>query len=287
MPQIIFVTGATGTVGSQVINELAGKPGIHVRATIRDFMKAAKVGRAGVETVMFDFGRPDDYRPLLKGVDSVFLVPPFHPWGVEQANVFIDTCHAQRVRHVVKLSVIETCKDITVGRWHSAIDEHLKKSGMKWTILQPTSFMQNLLENSGPREDDYIHMPAGDAKTAFIDTRDIAAVAALALTQPGHEGKAYTLTGPEAFDYKEVAEILSDATGRMIRYLDVSHSEACQEMIDENLPEWVIDVMMELRSWTAEGGASQITTTVQDLLGRPGRTLKDFATEFANHWKHD
>ena len=79
--------------------------------------------------------------------------------------------------------------------------------------------------------------------------------------------------------------ICDHASGRMIRYLDVSHSEACQEMIDENLPEWVIDVMMELRSWTAEGGASQITTTVQDLLGRPGRTLKDFAAEYASHWK--
>ncbi|MEQ1883939.1 MAG: SDR family oxidoreductase [Bryobacteraceae bacterium] len=287
MPQIIFVTGATGTIGSQVIQELAGKPGIHIRATIRDFMKAAKIGRAGVETVMFDFGRPDDYQPLLKGVDSVLLIPPFHPWGVEQAKVFIDSCKAAGVRNVVKVSVIDTCKDITVGRWHSAVDDYLKKSGMSWTILKPTSFMQNLLENSGPREDDYIHMPAGDAKTAFVDTRDIASVAALALSQRGHEGKEYTLTGPEAFTYKEVAEILSDATGRMIRYLDISHSEACQEMMDDNLPEWVIDVMMELRSWTAEGGASEVATTVSDVLGRQARNLRDFAAEYSTHWKHD
>lgn len=130
-----------------------------------------------------------------------------------------------------------------------------------------------------------MYFPAGKAKACFIDTRDIAAIAVKALTEPGHEGKEYTLTGPEDLSYAEVAAIIGEVSGRQIRYVDVPEDAARQAMLAGHLPEWLVDVILELNAWSRKGGAAEITSTVQDILGRPARTFREFSRHYADHWK--
>jgi uncharacterized protein YbjT (DUF2867 family) len=285
MAKTILVTGATGTVGSDVVKQLAGRDGVTLRAGARNPQKAAAGLPPGVEAVLFDYDKPETFAAACRGVDSVFMVAPFTPNGVDQSQAFLNAARAAGVKHVVKLSVIKTVGHITVGRWHDAIDAALKNSGMAWTILLPGPFMQNFVETSAPRPDGNMYLPVGNAKAAFIDTRDIAAVAAKALTEPGHEGKEYTLTGSEDLSYADVAQIISEASGRQIRFVDVPEAAARQAMLGAQMPEWMVNVILELNAWTRASGGSEITTTVQDVLGRPPRTFREFARDYAAQWK--
>jgi len=156
---------------------------------------------------------------------------------------------------------------------------------MAWTILLPGGFMQNFVESTAPQPDGGMYLPVGNAKGAFIDTRDIAAIAAKALTEPGHEGKEYTLTGPEEISYAEAAAIMSEASGRQIRFVDVPVSAARQAMLGAHMPEWLVDVILELHAWSKAGSGGEITATVQDVLGRPPHTFREFARDYAGHWK--
>lgn len=285
MARNILVTGATGTVGSDVLRGLAGREGIQVRAAVRDKTKAAALAGTGVELALFDYSKPETLVPACQGVDSVFMVSPFAPDGVAQSLALLDAARAAGAKHVVKLSVTHSVRDTTVGYWHAAIDDALKKSGMAWTILLPGGFMQNFVETSAPQQDGGLYLPAGSAEATFIDTRDIAAVAIKALTEPDHQGKEYALTGPEALSYTEVAAIISEVSGRQIRYVDVPEAAARQAMLGAHLPEWLVDVILELNAWSKAGGAAEITSTVQDLLGRPATTFREFARDYADHWK--
>src|SRR5262245_46637822 len=134
MPKTILVTGATGTVGSEVLRQLAGRDGIPIRAAVRDLSKSASVAGRGIEAVLFDYDKPETLPAACRGADAVFMVAPFSPQGVEQAKAFIDVARGAGIRHIVKLSVTRSLSGITVGRWHAAIDAHLKNSGVAWTI---------------------------------------------------------------------------------------------------------------------------------------------------------
>jgi len=284
MTKVILVTGATGTVGSQVLRELGGRDGISARAAVRDLSKSVQVAGPRVEPVLFDYDKPETYAAACAGADAVFLVAPFTPKGVEQSKAFIQAAKAAGVKRIVKLSVIRTVSEITVGRWHAAIDEALKNSGVAWTILLPGGFMQNFVEGSAPRPDGGLYLPVGDSKAAFIDVRDVAAVAAKALTEPGHEGKEYTLTGPAAISHDEVAVAISQATGRPIRFVNVPE-EAARQAMSAHMPPWLVDVILELNAWTRASGGARVTNTVPELLGRPARSFAEFAKDYAGSWK--
>ena len=291
MARTILVTGATGTVGGEVLRLLAGRPGIEVRAAVRDLKKGAALAAPGVDLmtfdcVLFDYAKPETFPAACHGAEAIFLVAPFTPNGAEQAKGLIAAARAAGVKHIVKLGVSRSLGNITAGRWHAAIDAALKDSGVAWTILLPGGFMQNFVEGSAPRPDGNMYLPVGNAKASFIDVRDIAEVAVKALTEPGHEGREYTLTGPEDVSYAEAAAMMSDASGRQIRFVDVPEAAARQGMLASGyMPEWLVDVILELNAWFKSSGGSEITSTVEDLLGRPARTFRDFARDYAAHWK--
>jgi uncharacterized protein YbjT (DUF2867 family) len=285
MSNVILVTGATGTVGSQVVSELAGRADVQVRATARDLTKVPFAAAPNVRPVLFNFERPETWPDALKDVDALFLVAPFTPAGVMQTQLFIEAAAKAGVKHIVKLSVIKSVGDITVGRWHAEIDAALKASGIAWTILQPGGFMQNFAENSVPRADGNIYAPVGDAVAAFIDTRDIAAVAAKALTESGHEGKEYTLTGPEDLSYPQAAQMIGEASGREIRFVDIPESAAKAAMEGMKMPDWMIQTLLELHAWSKASRGGHITNTVQEVLGRPARTFRQFTQDYAKVWK--
>jgi len=285
VPRTILVTGATGTVGGDVLRGLLGRADIQVRAAVRDKEKSAALAGPNVELVWFDYTMPETLGTASRGADAAFMVPPFSPDGVAESLEFLAAASESGVKHIVKLSVIRSLGETTVGKWHAAIDEALKKSGMAWTILLPGGFMQNFVEGSAPQPDGNLYLPVGNAKVAYVDTRDIAEVAVKALTEPGHESKEYTLTGPADLSYAEMAAVMSEASGRQIRHIDVSPEAARQGMLSAHMPEWMVDAILEINAWAKASKGGEITTTVQDILGRPAHTFREFARDYAGHWK--
>ena len=287
MARTILVTGAYGhrRLRCSARTRRVTTRGIHVRAAMRDLNRGATPNRLERRyVVLFDYDKSETLSPACQGVDSIFMVSPFTPKGVAQSQALLDAARAAGVRHVVDLSVSRSVGEITVGRWHAAIDASLKNSGMAWTLLLPGGFMQNFVKSSMPKPDGGLYLPVGSAKASFIDTRDVAAVAVKALTEPGHEGKEYTLTGPEDLSYSEVAAIMSEVSGRQIRFVDVPEA-AARQALSAHMPEWLVNAILELSAWSKNGGATEITSTVQDLLCRPAHTFREFACDYADRWK--
>lgn len=282
MAQTILVTGATGTVGSAVVKALAGTTH-RVRVAARG-EKAAALQRAGLETVEMDFRRPESIKAALKDVDRAFLLTALTPDMADLGSAFVAAAKQAGVKHIVRLSGAgaET-KAIGLARWHRQVEEALEASGMAYTFVRPTSFMQNyanFLAQSIKSQGAY-YLPHGNGKVAMVDARDVAAVAAKALAEDGHEGQAYTVTGPVAISDNEVAQVLSDILGRPITYVDVPEEAAHSNMVGMGMPEVLASAMVELYRIERAGYVSTVSPVVELVTGRPARTFAEFAKDYA------
>lgn len=281
---MMLVTGATGNVGSRVVQELLSR-GVSVRAFVRDPDKAAAVLGQGVELARGDFSEPGSIRRALEDMDCVFLACGNHPRQVEYETNVIDAAHAAGVRRIVKLSAIgaRVGSPLAFWDWHGRIEQHLRASGLPAVILQPGTYMSNLLGSAEAiKHTGKLFAPAGDARIAMIDPRDVATVAAVALTGDGHEGKTYTLTGPEAITYDGIAGQLSEAIGRKIDYVDVPDEAARQGMVESGMPEWFADNLVTLFGILRQGAAAQTTDVVRALTGREPHGFAGFARDHAH-----
>ncbi len=281
MNDLTLVTGATGTIGREVVKELARR-GAKVRAGVRDKAKASKLFGSEIELVEFDFENASTFSKALDGVRGLFVLPPLTPNQIEVVNRLVDAAKNAGVRKIVKLSAIgvDTGLTFAVGDSHAATDRHIRESGIAHTILRPNSFMQNFINYFPPR-DGVIYLPWGDGKASFIDTRDIAAAAAEALTTNGHDGKIYTLTGPAALGVADVAQILSKASGQSINYVDVPESAARDGMLQAGLPQGQVDALLELHAINKQSLWSTVTSDVQEVTGRPPTPFEQFARDYA------
>lgn len=279
---MILVSGATGTNGSALVEELAAR-GVPVRAMVRAPDKAGSVEREGVEAVVADFGAPETLDAALEGVEKAFVVTPPDPREPEWERNFVDAAKRAGVRHVVKLSVAGADEGAPVrfGRVHAEAERYLEGSGIGYTILRPTGFMQNTLAYAGSvSSEGRFYAPLADAKVAWIDVRDIAAVAAETLTGEGHEGKVYDLTGPEALSNREIAQKLSAALGKTVEHVEVSYEGAREAMVGAGLPEWLADGLIELNREVYEPGyAAQTANGVEEATGRRPRSFDEFARD--------
>lgn len=259
----ILITGATGTVGRAVAQQLAQQDA-PVAAAVRNPERALQAVR--VPTVAFDFHKPATYGEAFRGVEKLFLVRPPAIAAVWR-SIFPALHAAQRagVRHVVFLSLLGAENNPFVP--HRWIEWHLQFLDMDWTFLRPNFFMQNLstTHREEIRDRDEIFIPAGDGATSFIDARDIAAVAVRALTEAGHEYMAYTLTGSEALTYAEVAHVLSDVLGRPIRYRDPSLLDVVRRHLGQR-PVGLVLVMAGIYLTARLGLAARTTPDVERLL---------------------
>ena len=282
----ILVTGATGTIGSQVVKALSGK-GHTVRAAARGEDKAAKVRALGATPVDFEYTDASSISRAVEGADKLFLVTPFSADQVELAGRVIGAAKKAGVRHVVKLSAIgaDIEPGIQLGRWHRAVEKDLEASGISYTFLRPNNFFENFVNFYGPDAQGNIYLPWGTAKCSFIAGSDIAQVATKALTEDGHAGKAYELSGPEAIGIADAAETLSSIIGRKVTYVDVPESAAKSAMLGLGMPEWMVDAMMELHAIDKAGYAASVTDTVEKITGKKARTFADFARENATKWR--
>ncbi|MCA1619107.1 MAG: SDR family oxidoreductase [Acidobacteria bacterium] len=268
---MILITGATGTTGREIVEELRRAGASGVRALVRDPARASFIREAGFETAEGDFDRPETLGAALEGVERALLLTPPSPQTVEHNRAFIDAARRSGLRHVVKISALGADAGAPDGfsRWHWESEELLKSSGLAWTMLQPNSFMQNLLGQAGQiAATGQIFQPVGDARIAFIDVRDIAAVAARALTEDGHERETYVLSGPEPLTFHDVAAKLSDASGRKITYAPVTAEQYRAGALAAGLPGWLVDALEQLNVMFAAGHAAEVT----DVVRRVGRT---------------
>ena len=285
MAKTVLVTGATGTVGRDVA-KLLSKKGAAVRAGVRDQARARQQFDDDIALVTFDFEDEGSFAGALNGVGKVFLLPPLLPDQVQVTNGFVDAAKRAGVRHIVKLSAIGVDDEtpFTVGKGHAANEKHIRESGLAFTFLRPNSFMQNFITYFPPR-DGAIYLPWGNGKASFVDTRDIAAVAAETLTASGHEGKTYTLTGPAALGIAEVAKILSEAARREIKYVDVPEGAAREGMLQAGLPQWQIDALMELHAINKQSRWSAITSDIEKVTKNSATDFSQFARHYADKFR--
>ena len=277
---MIMVTGSTGTIGKDVVKELRGMDA-RFRVVARDPEKARKL-LGDVQIGRGDLGDRASLDAAFEGGTKLFLLGPGSPTQVPDQHNAIEAAKAAGITHVVRSSafVSDTGSTSSLGRWHGQTDEELRRSGLKWTILQPEAFMQNLLGSVGTiKQQDSIYGTSKDGKIAMIDTRDIARVAAHALVDPGHEGKTYVLTGPEAIDYAQVAETFSRVLGRPIKYVNLAPEQARVGMSGMGLPEWLVNVLLGLSSIYAAGGGARVTEAVEQVGKAKPRTIAQFVRD--------
>jgi uncharacterized protein YbjT (DUF2867 family) len=279
----ILVTGATGNVGSHLVRELRGR-GEPVRAFVRDAAKARELFGDHVDLAVGDYGDSTSIGSALEGVDRVFLLTPTHPEMAQWERNVLDAAVVAGVRRVVKMSTIgaDPGSDGRFARWQGECEEALGASGLPAVTLRSSNHMTNLFFSiESIREAGRIFAPVDDAKIAMIDRRDLAAVAALTLTETGHDGRTYVLTGPEAITYHDVAEQLSQVLGRTVEFVNVPDEAAIDAALGAGAPEWLAYGVVEVNQQLKRGLAAQSTDAVRVLLGREPYSFADFASDVA------
>lgn len=278
----ILVTGATGTVASELIPSMA-RSGRKVRAMVRSDTKARGLAVGDAEVVLGDYGDPDSLDRALAGVETLLLVTPPHGQAAEWASAGIAAAKRAGVKRVVRISAIKAAPDgpNDNSRQHAHTDEEVRRSGLDFVILRPHFFMQNCLFGAAESiaSDGVIRFAGGEARLGMIDPRDIADVAARVLVDLSWDGGTYDLTGPASISFCEVAETLSGELGCRVRYVPIA-PEAAAEMV-RNLGgnEWQAEATYGYFRAYAAGWGDFTTDWVPRISGHPARSFADFARE--------
>jgi uncharacterized protein YbjT (DUF2867 family) len=251
---------------------------------VRDPAKAKERLGPDVELAVGDFEDRPSLRRALQGVDRVFLTSADNPRKVEHETAVIDAAAAAWVQRIVKLSSprVEIGSDLAFWDWHGRIEQHLQDSGVPAVVLRGNFFMSGLLASAeAVRQTGTLFAPAGDAKIAMVDPRDVGAAAAVLLSEDGPDGTAYTVTGPQAATFHDVADALSAATGREIRFVHVPDDAAREALLRSGAPDWLATTLVRLFGKLRAGVAVDVTDTVRSLTGRPPRSIAEWAREHA------
>ena len=280
---MICVTGASGTVSSEVIRQLESSK-TPFRGAYFSNQKAESARSRGIEAVIIDYNRPETLRAAFHGCDRLFLLGPSALNQSELERNALDAAKATGVRHIVKQSVLGADEEsYSLAKVHRTVEKAIEASGLAWTFLRPNSFMQNAVTFMGEtiRAESAFYSASGQAKIGHVDVRDIASVAVKTLTGSNYEGNAYTLTGPEALTYDELASKLSEALGRPISHINLSPSDLKGGMLAVGMPEALSDRLLDLERYFSEGGASRITNDIKQVTGREPRRLAEYVRETA------
>ena len=280
----VFVTGATGTVGSAVVEHLL-RLGQAVIAGIRDQSDSARIPHPAVIRQFSFEADPAQLDDGLEGADRLFLMRPPAIADV-QRTLFpvIDAANRRGIRQIAFLSL----QGVQANRKtpHHAVEQYLRETRSPYTFLRPNFFMHNLATTyAGPiRERGEVFVPAGRSRTAFIDARDVGRVAATTLSQPGHIGKKYTLSGEQSHTYREVAMILTDVLGRPIRYSMPTEDQYLAQLAADNAPEDYIAVQKMIHRVVRLNISAFPNRSIRKLSGQPAITLRQFALDNMSVW---
>jgi uncharacterized protein YbjT (DUF2867 family) len=278
---MILITGASGTNGREILKQLAAIR-VPVRAMVRDVSKSADLKGLASEVVAGDFAQPETLDAALAGVDKALMLPPISPDMVELQRNFIEAAKRSGTQLVVKFSALgaDPNSPMRLGRWHGEGEKMLEESGIPYVLLRPNGFMQNflafaqLIANQG-----IFTQPGGDACISHVDVRDIAAVIVKTLTEPGHAGKTYTITGPEALSFNQVADIFSNVLGKPVNYIDLSPEDFKQGFLNWGQPEWLADTFNEMFALYRTGWGAEITDVVETVAHKPAISFSQFVQD--------
>jgi uncharacterized protein YbjT (DUF2867 family) len=288
MKVMILITGASGTVGRAVLDEVRRKR-LPAKAMYRNADDAAKVP-SGTDAALADFADKPSLRKALAGIDTLFLVCSPIPQLVELESNMIDACRETGVKHIVLNSALgaEDYPKSFPG-WHRTVEDKLKSCGLGHTILRPNSFMQNIVAFFAPtiRTQGAFYAAMDNAKVSLIDVRDVGAAAANIMSAPqAHAGKTYELNGPEAVTYAEVAQRISHEMGHAARFVDIPEDAQRKAMLDAGMPQWQVAALLELQQYyTRLGKGGEVTDVLTSLLGRQPMTLVQFLHEFRDSFR--
>ena len=294
----ILVTGATGTVGSEVVKQLVSRSTENsIRAAVHSKNKADKIRHSiskGVEVVDLDYMMPETITNALSNVDKLFLQTLPVPDAIDICSNIVKEAKKNDVNHIVKLSAMgaDSQSGVTILRLHGEEENIIKDSGISYTFLRPPAFMQNFITQFGQtiKTQNAFYVPVGDAKMSFVDVRDIATIATSILMNCNggknkqNMNKAFDITGPEALTYSQVANIISDKVGRKITYIDITEDIAKKGLKQIGMDDWFINIMIELFRTIRAGYGSETTGAVERITGRKpiafAQYVKDYAEVF-------
>jgi uncharacterized protein YbjT (DUF2867 family) len=281
---LILVTGATGNTGSALLQELERR-GAVVRAMVRSSKDAGRLPITSAAVIVGNFDDPTSLASALQGVTRAYLVTPSSSDAEAHQLRFAEAAVDAGVKHLVKLSQLAADERSPVRflRYHAAVERRIRELGIGFTFLRPNLYFQGLLafQSMIAKEGNFV-APIGDARVSAVDVRDIAAVASRALTESGHEGNTYTITGPAAVTHSEMADAIGKAIGRPVAFRDVPSDAFAGALKAAGVPAWQVDGLVEDYAHYARGEAEAISPHVRDVTGLDPRDLDTFAEDYAN-----
>jgi uncharacterized protein YbjT (DUF2867 family) len=286
----ILVTGATGTVGSEVVKQLSST-GQKVRASVHSTTRVTSNDKLkDVELIEMDYNKPENLITAFKGADKLYLLTPASPKAAELAANLVKAAKKNGIKHIVKQSIMAADSELDVAHLHlhRQAEKMIEESGIPFTFLRLNDFMQNFVNFYSPtiKSNNALYLPAEDAKVSFVDVRDIAATAVKTLTDDGkHIDKAYTITGPEALSYSRAAEILSNVTGKKISYVNVSEEDTRVGLKAMGWDDWLVNTTLQLFDLYRKGYASRVSSEVEEILGRRPTSFTQFAKDYAQAFR--
>ena len=277
---MILVTGATGTTSPGVVRGLR-EAGVDVRALVRNESKAQSLRDMGAEIFVGDLDKPETIFPAVEGVDKIFLLTANGEAEAQHGRNVIEAAKRAGNPHIVRYAGFGSEKSRIVKN-QQEVAVALQSSGLPWTLLTPTFFMQNtMLAAQTVASDGVIYWQMQDAHLAMIDARDATDAAVAILTGSGHEGKTYVLTGPASISFHDVASAFSKVLGKEVQYVKVPREALIESMLGMGLSEWTANGFAELMEGFIEGFADATTDNVALLTGHPARSFETFAQDFA------
>lgn len=279
----ILVIGATGNIGLPVVKSLVANPQIHVKAGVHNVAHAQQVfqNEPNIELVEFDFLKPATFANALANVSKVFFVRPPQLANPKQDMLpFLKFVKQAQIKQLVFVSLLGVEHNPMTP--HHKIEKMIRELEIPHTFIRPSFFMQNLntTHQFDIQERHDLFIPAGNAKTSFIDTRDIGEVAAVCLTNTQYLNQELDLTGPDALTYDEIAAVLTKNLGEDFSYSKPSLWKFRQTMIKRGIRKDYVNVMVMLYLITQLGNAKKVTPTVAEVLGRPARTMTDYVNDY-------
>jgi uncharacterized protein YbjT (DUF2867 family) len=281
---MILVVGATGTVGSRLVPRLhaAGHP---LRVLVRDPEKVADLP-AAIQRVRGDLDRPGTLGPALTGADSVYLISAAH-----QVPHFVAAARDAGVGYLVRQSTLEAGAEPPYGpgTWHREAERCIEDSGLAWAHLRPTMMMSNTIGwwAASIRTKGTVFFPGGDGRVSAVDPDDVAAVAAVLLTDPDRAGQAYEVTGPQPLSVGDMVATLAHALGRQARHVDVPEQTAREWMTTSGMDPRLATALAETMAALRADRLARVADTVPRLTGRPARTYAQWCREHVTRSRGD
>jgi NAD(P)H dehydrogenase (quinone) len=282
---VIGVTGASGAIGGRVARQLAER-GLEQRLIVRDPSRAPQLSGAEV-VACAGYADGESMRRAFDGVETLLLVSAAESRDrqAEHASA-IDAAAAAGVQRLVYTSFLSAAPDatFTFARDHYYAEEQIKSTGVAWTFLRDSIYLDFIPFFAG--EDGVIRGPAGEGRIAPVARDDVADVATVVLTEDGHEGQAYPLTGGEAFTLAEAADRVSRVIGAEVRFHDETLEEARESRAPSGAPDWEIEGWVTTYAQIAGGEMDVVADTVERLAGHPPLTLEEFLRANPESWQH-